>query len=105
MKNSEAIIPSSAEKEYLSVSPTLLNSNSKDIFILTADGGNHFTDYGIFEGTRVFFDGELPFAAGKLSAFVNNADPKKPKFKMSLSEEKGFSYVGRAIARMNYFES
>ena len=64
------------EKEvtaYVTIPDCFLQGCSEDIVIFRADGGNHFTDYGIYEGMFLFFDrkkrfkkiimrGDCPFA-------------------------------------------
>ena len=47
------------EKEvtaYLRMPACFMQGCSEDIVIFRADGGNHFTDYGIYEGMFLFFD-------------------------------------------------
>lgn len=47
------------EKEvtaYVAIPACFLQGCSEDIVIFRADGGNHFTDYGIYEGMFLFFD-------------------------------------------------
>ena len=47
------------EKEvtaYVTIPDCFLQGCSEDIVIFRADGGNHFTDYGIYEGMFLFFD-------------------------------------------------
>ena len=47
------------EKEvtaYVTMPDCFLQGCSEDIVIFRADGGNHFTDYGIYEGMFLFFD-------------------------------------------------
>ena len=46
---------------------TSLQGCSEDIVIFRADGGNHFTDYGIYEGMFLFFDRKKRFKKGRLS--------------------------------------
>ena len=46
------------EKEvtaYVTMPDCFLQGCSEDIVIFRADGGNHFTDYGIYEGMFLFF--------------------------------------------------
>ena len=50
------------EKEvmaYVRMPACFMQGCSEDIVIFRADGGNHFTDYGIYEGMFLFFDLEL----------------------------------------------
>lgn len=43
-----------------------------------ADGGNHFTDYGIYEGMFLFFDRKKRFKKGRLSCYINTAGDDRP---------------------------
>lgn len=47
------------EKEvtaYVTIPDCFMQGCSEDIVIFRADGGNHFTDYGIYEGMFLIFD-------------------------------------------------
>ena len=58
------------EKEvtaYVTMPDCFLQGCSEDIVIFRADGGNHFTDYGIYEGMFLFFDRKKRFKKGRLS--------------------------------------
>ena len=58
------------EKEvtaYVTIPDCFLQGCSEDIVIFRADGGNHFTDYGIYEGMFLFFDRKKRFKKGRLS--------------------------------------
>ena len=47
------------EKEvtaYVAIPDCFLQGCSEDILIFRADGGNHFTDYGIYEGKVICAD-------------------------------------------------
>lgn len=94
-----------AIQEYVCCSPSIFKSESNNLLLAIADGGNHFTDFGIVEGTLLVFDGELSAEDGKLSLYADFSKPKKPMFKLSLNVVPEMNYVGRAIARVNYFES
>lgn len=57
------------EKEvtaYVTIPDCFLQGCSEDIVIFRADGGNHFTDYGIYEGMFLFFDRKKRFKKGRL---------------------------------------
>ena len=57
------------EKEvtaYVTMPDCFLQGCSEDIVIFRADGGNHFTDYGIYEGMFLFFDRKKRFKKGRL---------------------------------------
>ena len=60
------------EKEvtaYVTIPDCFLQGCSEDIVIFRADGGNHFTDYGIYEGMFLFFDRKKRFKKGRLWIF------------------------------------
>lgn len=64
------------EKEvtaYVTMPDCFLQGCSEDIVIFRADGGNHFTDYGIYEGMFLFFDRKKRFKKGRLSCYINTA--------------------------------
>lgn len=94
-----------AIQEYVCCSPSVFRSESNNLLLAIADGGNNFTNFGIVEGTLLVFDGELSAEDGKLSMYADFSKPKQPMFKLSLNVVPGMNYVGRAIARVNYFES
>lgn len=65
------------EKEvtaYVAIPDCFLQGCSEDIVIFRADGGNHFTDYGIYEGMFLFFDRKKRFKKGRLSCYINTAE-------------------------------
>lgn len=67
------------EKEvtaYVTIPDCFLQGCSEDIVIFRADGGNHFTDYGIYEGMFLFFDRKKRFKKGRL---LMNCDTKRNK--------------------------
>ena len=94
-----------AIREYVCCTPSIFKSESNHLFLAIADDGNHFIDFGIIEGTLLVFDGELPAEDGKLSMYADLSNLKQPRFKISLIRVPGMAYAGRAIARVNYFES
>lgn len=61
----------------------LLKGCSDSVVAFVADDGNHFTDYGIFEGMILFFDTKKSFEKGRLSCYVNEQDNDQPKYKVS----------------------
>ena len=73
------------EKEvtaYVTIPDCFLQGCSEDIVIFRADGGNHFTDYGIYEGMFLFFDRKkrfkkrfLPFPTDCAASFTAFAAP------------------------------
>ena len=56
----------------------LLQGCSNDLIIFRADGGNHFTHYGIYEGMFLIFDVSKDFKEGRLSCYLNNSGDDRP---------------------------
>ena len=54
-KIDEIVAPDEIET-YVSMPSCLLQGCSNDLIIFRADGGNHFTHYGIYEGMFLIFD-------------------------------------------------
>lgn len=54
-KIDEIVVPDEIET-YVSMPSCLLQGCSNDLIIFRADGGNHFTHYGIYEGMFLIFD-------------------------------------------------
>lgn len=50
------MIDESDVQAYVRMPDCLIKGCSDDMAIFIADGGNHFTDYGIYEGMFLFFD-------------------------------------------------
>ena len=67
-KVSEIIDPDEVET-YVSMPSCLLQGCSNDLIIFRADGGNHFTHYGIYEGMFLIFDVSKDFKEGRLSCY------------------------------------
>lgn len=80
------------------------NATVKRIVIFRADGGNHFTDYGIFEGMFLFFDMKKDFEKGRLSCYINSADDGRPKYKVSDKDMEGYQHLGRLVMTMRNYE-
>jgi len=78
---------------------------SNNTVIFTADGGNHFTDYGIYEGMFLFFDLEKPFLEGRLSCFKNELDDTNPKYRVSDKPIEGYSHLGRLVMTVRNYEA
>jgi len=72
--------------------------------IFIANGGNHFTDYGIYEGMFLFFDLNKPFLKGRLSCYINKNDDEKPKYKVSDKDIDGYEHLGRLVVTMRNYE-
>ena len=77
---------------------------SDDMAIFIADGGNHFTDYGIYEGMFLFFDLNKPFLKGRLSCYINKNDDEKPKYRVSDKDIDGYEHLGRLVVIMRNYE-
>lgn len=81
-KIDEIVAPDEIET-YVSMPSCLLQGCSNDLIIFRADGGNHFTHYGIYEGMFLIFDVSKDFKDGHLSCYLNNSGDDRPKFKVS----------------------
>ena len=81
-KIDEIVAPDEIET-YVSMPSCLLQGCSNDLIIFRADGGNHFTHYGIYEGMFLIFDVSKDFKEGRLSCYLNNSGDDRPKFKVS----------------------
>ncbi|MBS6781870.1 MAG: hypothetical protein KH245_13395 [Akkermansia sp.] len=82
----------------------LLQGCSNDLIIFRADGGNHFTHYGIYEGMFLIFDVSKDFKDGRLSCYLNNSGDDRPKFKVSDKPLDGYRHFGRLVASMKNYE-
>ena len=78
---------------------------SNNTVIFTADGGNHFTDYGIYEGMFLFFDLDKSFLEGRLSCFKNEQDDSNPKYRVSHKPLDGYSHLGRLVMTLRNYEA
>ena len=66
-KIDEIVVPDEIET-YVSMPSCLLQGCSNDLIIFRADGGNHFTHYGIYEGMFLIFDVSKDFKDGAFPA-------------------------------------
>ena len=87
----DAIVVPDEIETYVSMPSCLLQGCSNDLIIFRADGGNHFTHYGIYEGMFLIFDVSKDFKDGHLSCYLNNSGDDRPKFKVSDKPFKGFN--------------
>lgn len=78
---------------YVSMPSCLLQGCSNDLIIFRADGGNHFTHYGIYEGMFLIFDVSKDFKDGHLSCYLNNSGDDRPKFKVSDKPLDGYANI------------
>ena len=95
------------EKEvtaYVTIPDCFLQGCSEDIVIFRADGGNHFTDYGIYEGMFLFFGLNKPFLKGRLSCYINKNDDAKPTYRVSDKDIDGYEHLGRLVVTMRNYE-
>ena len=81
-----------------------LQGCSEDIVIFRADGGNHFTDYGIYEGMFLFFDRKKRFKKGRLSCYINTAGDDRPKYRVSDKNIDGYKHLGRLVLTLRNYE-
>ena len=102
-KVSEIIDPDEVET-YISMPECLMQGCSNDIIIFRADGGNHFTHHGIYEGMFLFFDVSKDFQEGRLSCYLNDTGDSRPKFKVSDKPLDGYLHLGRLVASMKIYE-
>ena len=72
-----------------------------DLFIGIADGGNHYTDIGVKEGTILFFDRSKAYKPGTPSMFINLSTGAMA---MLRRRKKGFSYAGSLVATLSQTE-
>lgn len=98
-KIDEIVAPDEIET-YVSMPSCLLQGCSNDLIIFRADGGNHFTHYGIYEGMFLIFDVSKDFKDGHLSCYLNNSVDDRPKFKVSDKPLDGYRHLGRLVASM-----
>ena len=99
----EIVVPDEIET-YVSMPSCLLQGCSNDLIIFRADGGNHFTHYGIYEGMFLIFDVSKDFKDGHLSCYLNNSGDDRPKFKVSDKPLDGYRHLGRLVASMKNYE-
>ena len=77
-----------------------LQGCSDSVVAFVADDGNHFADYGIFEGMILIFDTTKPFEKGRLSCYVNEQDNDQPKYKVSDKDMDGYRHYGKLVMMM-----
>ena len=81
-----------------------LRGCSSNSVMFTADGGNHFTDYGIYEGMFLLFDLDKPFLDGRLSCFKNDHNDGEHKYRVSDKSLEGYSHFGRLVMAVRNYE-
>lgn len=97
-------IPQEDISSYIGI-PAMFTNGKKNTAIFVADGGNHFTHLGIFEGMFLIFDLDGKYERGHLSCFYNcKAGEDHPRYKMSDVRMKGYKHIGRLIASVRNYE-
>ena len=91
-------------KAYVDMPTYFTEGCSNNMFVFRADGGNHFTDYGIFEGMFLFFDTQKPFKKGSLSCYENKTKDENPRFKVSDKPLAGYKHFGRLVLTVRNYE-
>lgn len=92
-------LPVDLIEEYIILPSMVFGSDSKNLFVAVADGGNHFLEDGIREGTELVFDRENPYQKGQLSCFLDNAN----NIHLLKQKKRGYAYLGRPIAAISVF--
>lgn len=95
------------EKEvtaYVTIPQLFLQGCSDDVVIFRADGGNHFTDYGIYKGMFLFFGRQKGFEKGRLSCYINTTGYNQPKYKLSDKNIDGYEHLGKLVMTVRNFE-
>ena len=98
------MIDESDVQAYVRMPDCLIKGCSDDMAIFIADGGNHFTDYGIYEGMFLFFDRKKRFKKGRLSCYINTAGDERPKYKVSDKSITGYRHFGRLVLTLRNYE-
>lgn len=96
------------EKEvtaYVTIPDCFLQGYSENIATSRADGGNHFTDYGIHEGMFLLFDQEKYFKKGRLSCYINTAGDDRPKYRVSDKNIDEHRRLGRLVLTLRSYET
>ena len=89
---------------YIRIPEFFYEGCSERIVVFPADGGNHFTHWGIYEGTYLFVDLEKDYQEGQLSCFKNNRKNDEPKYKLSEVPMEGYEHLGRVVMTLRKFE-
>lgn len=98
-------IPEEDIQSYMAIPPEFTNGVRRDTVVFVADGGNHFTHYGIVEGMFLIFDLGTRFKKGHLSCFFcGTPDEDNPKYRVSDVPLRGYIHIGRLIAAVRNYE-
>ena len=91
---------------FIGISTDLMNGCSDNLGAFVADGGNHFTDYGIYPGSQFIVDLDKPFLDGHVSCYSKKQSDRQPELRLSLFplEEQGYRHLGRVVLTIRNFE-
>ena len=96
-------IPDELITEYVRVPVCLFPEyckNSNHFVIAYADDGNNFLDYGITEGSELYFDQELECREDFPCLYYSK---EKNELRLLRNPKNGYEYVGRLFAVMHQF--
>lgn len=88
-------------EKYVSFEEVINPSKSKGLFFAIADNGNHFTKYGIQEGSLMVFDRECGQTDDFPCCYI---DETSKKMKLLRTAAEPDQYVGRLVAVLNTFQ-
>lgn len=91
-------------QEFCYFSQDMFPNASQNIVAMKADGGNHFMEFGIVEGSIVYLDLAAKSKKGCLSCYKRTYTKDGPLYKLSLHPMEGYRYFGRVILTMKYYE-
>lgn len=95
-------LPLGTIEKYVSFEEVINPSKSKGLFFAIADNGNHFTKYGIQEGSLMVFDRESGQAEDFPCCYI---DETSKKMKLLHTAGESDQYVGRLVAVLNTFQA
>jgi len=99
------MIPEEDIQSYIIIPPEFTNNVRKDIVVFDADGGNHFTHYGIIEGMFLIFDLSAKFKKEHRSYFFcGSPDEDEPKYRVSDMPLRSYRHTRRLIAAVRNYE-
>ena len=94
-------LPFGTIEKYVSFEEVINPSKSKGLFFAIADNGNHFTKYGIQEGSLMVFDRECGQTDDFPCCYI---DETSKKMKLLRTAGESDQYVGRLVAVLNTFQ-
>lgn len=92
-------IPQEIIQGYETILPNIIGCHSGDLFLATADDGNHYLQYGIVEGSQLIFDAGKPYQVGHLACFID----ENKKIHLRSANKKGEQYLGSLVAVVTQF--